>query len=95
MHVHNLGEANSIKLFYSHFTFKGCILPCLPIMLLREEARGRYNIEVSQQTMTQPNSRCSRAMLLEMQLPLGCVDLVSIVKLLQRLVIEETVKLWC
>ena len=29
----------------------GCIMPCIPTLLLRQEARERYNIEVSSMSM--------------------------------------------
>ena len=35
----NLGKSGII------YTLLGCMVPCVPIMLLRQEARERYNIE--------------------------------------------------
>ena len=37
----NLGKSGLL------YTLLGCIMPCIPIMLARTEARERYNIEVS------------------------------------------------
>ena len=38
----NLGKSGIL------YTLLGCIMPCVPTLLLRQEARERYNIEVSQ-----------------------------------------------
>ena len=38
----NLGKSGIL------YTLLSCIMPCVPILLLRQEARERYNIEVSQ-----------------------------------------------
>ena len=38
----NLGKSGIL------YTLLACIMPCVPLLLLRQEARERYNIEVSQ-----------------------------------------------